>query len=62
MSRSEKRSKVTYVPPILLCEIIEMEGSIAASSATIIPGGGEDLFFPNVEEWQSEVRENEILF
>lgn len=63
MRNSERKvNKITYTPPMLICENIELEGSIAASSATVVPGGRNDFFAPDVEAWQSEVFENDILF
>ncbi|KGE15041.1 hypothetical protein [Sphingobacterium deserti] len=62
MNETKNNDKRVYVAPMIMCETIVLEGGISASSATIIPGGSADTFSPNVEEWQSEIQENDILF
>ncbi|WP_454060318.1 hypothetical protein [Elizabethkingia ursingii] len=47
-------SKKTYTKPVLHVEIIELENSFAAGSATLFPGNTNDLNTPYVEDWTNQ--------
>jgi len=47
-------SKKTYAKPVLYVEIIELENSFAAGSATLFPGNASNVNTPNVEDWTNQ--------
>lgn len=51
--------KMAYATPTITLNEIEMETSIAASSATVSPGGGTGNSNPWITEEIEEVRNNE---
>ncbi|HFK5593098.1 TPA: hypothetical protein ACGZ94_001332 [Elizabethkingia anophelis] len=43
-----------YLSPELSVELISLENSIAASSATLNPGADGNLYTPSVEDWTDQ--------
>lgn len=43
-----------YLRPELSVELINLENSIAASSATLNPGADGNLYTPSVDEWTDQ--------
>ncbi|MGJ1387099.1 hypothetical protein ACR782_12910 [Sphingobacterium spiritivorum] len=58
-----KNNKTDYISPAIISNTIELEQSIAASSARLVPGGtGTNSANPQVEDWTTEKIDKDLTF
>jgi hypothetical protein len=53
------KNKKEYESPVLQVTLVELEQGIAAASATLSGGDGNNTYQPNVEDWQDNGLVNE---
>ncbi|SUJ06964.1 Uncharacterised protein [Sphingobacterium spiritivorum] len=58
-----KNNKTDYISPAIISNTIDLEQSIAASSARLVPGGtGTNSANPQVEDWTTEKIDKDLTF
>jgi len=61
-TKVEYKSKMIYTKPMVKLEIIQMEHGIAAGSSPVVPGGPDGTNQPDVTDWSTDSKSNDLNF
>lgn len=61
-TKVESKTKMIYKKPMVKLEIIQMEYGIAAGSSPVVPGGPDGTNQPDVNDWTTDSKSNDLTF